>query len=125
MPSSNDDHAPDAAGHLEDLFTTIRNGFAPNASPEVKTHGAQACRVILRGLEPMPSQGAPVSSPAETFAGAFTGTPIGEAIKALGAMPREQVMQYVKYGMQSLFSQSAPMYRQKPSPSSRGPGGEP
>jgi hypothetical protein len=39
-------------------------------------------------------------------------------------MPREQVMQYVKYGMRSLFSQSAPMYRQKPSPSPGVPGGE-
>jgi hypothetical protein len=81
MPSSNDDHAPDAAGHLEDLFTTIRNGLAPTASAEVKTTGAQACRVILRRLEPMPSQSAPASSPAAVFTGAFAGTPIGEAIK--------------------------------------------
>jgi hypothetical protein len=44
--------------------------------------------------------------------------------QALGTMPREQVMQYVKYGMRSLFSQSAPMYRQKPSPSPGVPGGE-
>ena len=64
---------------MEKLIEAIKNAVAPNASDEVRTLGAQACRTILAALdtpagEPL-AHGAQPTSPIQAVAAALRGMP--------------------------------------------------
>lgn len=113
MSDPNDNHASDATSRSEDLVSVIRAALASDASPEARSSGAGACRAILRGLEPAPTRnGVPPSSSASMLAG----TPLGAALGAISAIPREQILELVVTGLRAIMSQSAPTYHARPAP---------
>jgi hypothetical protein len=112
MSSPNDNNTSDAATRADDLVAAIRSALTSDASPELRSTGASACRTILRGLEPAPPRnGLPPSSPAAMFAG----TPLGAALGALSSMPREQVLEFIVSGLRAVLGHgSPPTYRPAP-----------
>jgi len=111
MSESNDNKSTDTGSSNDDLVSAIRAALGPDASSEARTNAAHACRTILRGLEPTPARnGSPATSPAAMLAG----TPIGNALSALGSLPRDQVLQLLATGMRVLFGQGSPSYRAAP-----------
>jgi hypothetical protein len=113
MSEPNDSNTSDAANHIDDLVSAIRTALAPDAPSEARTSAANACRVILRGLEPAGMRnGAPIATPASTLAG----TPLGAALGALGSIPREQILEFLVTGLRAVLTQTAPVYRGRPAP---------
>ena len=111
MSESNDNNSTDARSSNDDLMSSIRAALAPDASSDARTSAAHACRTLLRSLEPAPARnGSPGASPAAMLAG----TPIGNALSALGSLPRDQVLQLLATGMRVLFGQGSPSYRAAP-----------
>jgi len=63
---------------MDELFNTIRNAIATDASPTARVAGAQACRTILAALEGTPGQplvAPPPSSPMQAVLAALSNTP--------------------------------------------------
>ena len=115
MSEPNDNNAPDPASRIDDLVSSIRSALGPDASSEARSSAANACRTILRGLEPAAMRnGAPAASPASSPASMLAGTPLGTALGALSSIPREQVLQFVVGGLRAFLSPSAPTYRARP-----------
>lgn len=121
MSDLNDNNTSDAASRTDALISAIRAALDSDASPAARSTGADACRAILRGLEPLPQRNGtvPPGTPAPT-----AGTPLGAALSALGSIPREQILDFLVTGLRALMSQGAPTYhvRSRPEPaSSEGP----
>jgi hypothetical protein len=113
MSDSNDAPTSDAASRHDDLISAIRVALAPDAPAEIRAGGVTACRAILRGLEPLAMRnGAPASSPTSALAG----TPLGTALGALGAIPREQILGLLVSGVRAMLGDGAPAYRTAPLP---------
>jgi hypothetical protein len=113
MSEPNDSNASDAASRIDDLVSAIRRALAPDAPSEARASAANACRVILRSLEPAGTRnGAPIAAPASTLAG----TPLGTALGALSSIPRDQILEFLVTGLRAVLSQTAPMYRARPAP---------
>ena len=70
---------------MEELLDIIRNAIAPEASPEARAAGAQACRTLLAALEPQPA-------PAATPPPAGTQLPIAELASAIRTVPLDQLL---------------------------------
>ncbi|MEO7732087.1 MAG: hypothetical protein ABIY55_14025 [Kofleriaceae bacterium] len=120
MSESSENNADDSSRN-GDLLAAIRAALVPDAPSEARTTAANACRAILRGLEPTPARnGAPAAAPASPFAGTplagtpLAGTPLGNALGVLGSLPREQVLQFLVTGMRALLGQGSPTYRAAP-----------
>ena len=69
---------------MEDLLDLIRTAIAPDASPESRAAGAQACRHFIALLEPQPT-------PAATPPGAAP-LPIAELATAIRTIPLDQLL---------------------------------
>lgn len=69
---------------MDELLDTIRHALAPDAAPETRAAGAQACRAILAALEPQP---APAAAPP----GAAP-LPIAELATAIRTIPLDQLL---------------------------------
>ena len=71
---------------MEELLDIIRTALAPDASPETRAAGAQACRHLLAALEPQPT-------PAATPPGAAQ-LPIAELATAIKLDPKHADANY-------------------------------
>ena len=68
--------------------------------------------------EPNPGAGAPRAAPetqhVSSASSMLAGTPLGAAMGAIGAIPKDQLIQFLVSGVRSLLSQPAPVYRVPP-----------
>lgn len=69
---------------MDELLDTIRHALAPDAAPETRAAGAQACRAVLAALEPQP---APAAAPPGAAA-----LPIAELATAIRTIPLDQLL---------------------------------
>lgn len=81
---------------MEQLIDAIRAATAPDATDDIKTAGANACRALLAALEakqgePLAAQ-PPVVAPTSNPAPAIDATQVQAAIRALGSMQPEQLL---------------------------------
>ncbi|MBA3463712.1 MAG: hypothetical protein H0T46_27395 [Deltaproteobacteria bacterium] len=70
---------------MEDLIETIRGATAPNATDDARAAGANACREILRALEPEPPTAPALVSTAPA-------AEIAQLVTALRGVPTEQLL---------------------------------
>lgn len=89
----------------EQFFGLLRNAFTTNASPDVRSAAAVACRTLLRALEPSSAIGDAASPPASPMAG---------MVGAVKAMPREQLLEIATGVLRSFFVSRTPAYRTAP-----------
>jgi hypothetical protein len=113
MSDPNDNNTSDAASRSDELVSAIRTALASDASPEARATGANACRAILRGLEPAQVRNS--AAPSSPAASMLAGTPLGTALGALNSIPREQILELIASGLRAVLGQgSPPTYRPAP-----------
>ena len=110
---------PDLAPQLAELLALIRTALAQDADTDARSAGAIACRAILGTLDPTTRAGAPPVSttpPVPTPSPTRSATsPIATLLGAIGAVPREQLLEVIG-GLRWLLGQQGPTYRTRPAP---------
>jgi len=114
---------PDLAPHLDELLALIRTALAQDADTDARSAGAVACRAILGTLDPTSRAGAPpvgttptVPMPSPTrSATSPIASPIATLLGAIGAVPREQLLEVIG-GLRWLLGRQGPTYRTRPAP---------
>lgn len=116
MSDVNDHETPSAPPGIDDLFTALRSALANDATPEVRSAGANACRVMLGALDPASLRNAARPPTAPPTSSALGGSPLGGVLGALGSIPREQIVEFLVTGLRSFLTPSAPTYHLRPMP---------
>jgi hypothetical protein len=70
---------------VEPLIETIRASLEPDAPPETRAAGVQACRTILTALESTAGQPMAATPPVAT-------SPVASIVRALRGVPPEQLL---------------------------------
>jgi hypothetical protein len=69
---------------MDALIESIRAALAPDASPEARASGAEACRTILTALEPAAEAAAATAAPPEV--------PVATILDAMRGIPADQLL---------------------------------
>jgi len=117
MSDVNDSHeTPSFPPGIDDLFTSLRSALANDAAPDVRSAGANACRVLLGALDPASLRNAARPPAAPPPSSPLSGSPLGAALGALGSIPREQIVEFLVTGLRAFLTPSAPTYHLRPMP---------
>lgn len=93
---------------METLLEAIRLAAAPEASPEIRAAGAQACRTILAALETKPGEELANSAPLNTT------TQVAQMIGTLRGVPIEQLLDLAIARVRAALPSGSDVPRPKP-----------